>query len=103
MDVWFYEVVIMGDNDTTREFGIGGAIGVVVGKPPHLLEIEDQPPLKGVEGQFAIDVQGTVYALEAADFIPTGKILSREQYYSGDNLEVRPERHEPTEEFESEG
>lgn len=103
MDVSFYEVVIMSDNETMRKLGIGGAVGVVVGKPPHLLEIEDQPPLKGAEGQFAIDVEGTVYALEAADLIPTGKVLSREQYYSGDNLEVRPERYEPTEEFESDG
>ena len=103
MDISFYEVVVMSDNKTTREFGIEGAIGVVVGKPPHLLEIEDQPPLKGAEGQFAIDVQGTVYALEAADLIPTGKVLSREQYYSDDNLEVRPERYEPTEGCESGG
>ena len=27
--------------DALREFGIGGAIGVHVGKPPHLLGIED--------------------------------------------------------------
>ena len=41
MDISFYEVVVMSDNNTTREFGIEGATGVVVGKPPHLLEIED--------------------------------------------------------------
>ncbi len=101
MDISFYEVVFIRDTDTMREFGISGAIGVVVGKPPHMLEIEDQPPLEGAEGQFAIDVQGTVFAIEAADLIPTGQVLSREQYVSGEKLEVQPERYGIAEEFES--
>jgi hypothetical protein len=103
VDIAFYEVVFVGDTDTMRKFGIAGSIGVVVGMPPHLLQIEDQPPLDGEEGQFAVDVQGTVYAIEAQDLIPTGQVLSRERYVSGEKLEVQPERYEIAEESESDG
>ena len=59
----FGDVVKVLDSAETQSLGIAGQFGLVAGAPPHLLGIEDEPTNPQDAGQYAVDINGSIWAL----------------------------------------
>lgn len=71
-----YEALTFGDvvkvlvSPDTADLEVAGLTGLIAGVPPHLLGIKDDPPEPSNGGQYAVDIAGTVWALNRSQLQP---------------------------------
>lgn len=91
-ELGFYELVRVVDSHRTRELGVAGEVGVVIGVPPHLIGVEDDPaPSNDSRHQYSISIRATGFALYRDEVEPTGEPVGRESLYDGGSMRVSVE------------
>lgn len=100
----FYEIVEVLDNETTRQKGLAGQRGIVIGLAPHLLGIEDDPPPGEPEDElYGIYFEEEARSLRRRDLAPTGEKVKREAVYDGTSIRVPAQDYRQDREEQSPG
>lgn len=81
-DIDFYQVVEIQSSPATERLGVDSTHGVVVGISAG-----------ETERTYAVLVGQQTFMISPSDLVPTGESVTREAIYSGERVEVAPEKY----------